>query len=137
MPIKTQIKGVNRVRNSFRKFVSLNARQLDPTMKSWAQDVRAILKGTSYPPVPSGSKYVRTGRLANSWKVTKSKPGHYALENSAPYSGYVVGDDGEGGQTAVHKQNGWWQSTPIIQKEIPKLTAALSREIRQHMRGSF
>lgn len=131
MSLKFEFKGYNRVGNKLRKLASLNSQIVDPEMKAWAQDTRATLKGTKYPPKRPLQTYIRTGRLANSWKVTKTKPGVFNIENQASFKGrayakYVVGDD----QAWMHKGR-WWKARDIIAQETSKLVSRLTKAIRQ------
>lgn len=131
-----RVVGFNRVRNNLRRLVNFHPDVTTPVMKEWGQETRKTLKGTRYPPKRPGQKYVRTGRLASSWRAEVNR-GAVSIFNTAKqprqarlYAGYVVGDD----QAWMHKGR-WWQARDIIQKQIPKLTDALTRTLEKIWSG--
>lgn len=112
-----EFRGYNRVKNALRGLVVKSPQVADETLRAWAQDSRAELKSTPYPPVPAGSKYIRTGNLANRWAVVNLGVARYALVNRAPYSGWVVGEQ----QTQTHRQNKWWRASEILARRLDEL----------------
>ena len=97
---------------------------MDEISYRWAQNVRAKLKSTPYPPKRPGQRYVRTGRLANSWRAERKGRGRALIANSAPYSGYVVGKK----QAYMHRGR-WWLGRTVLMESAPELEAAAIREI--------
>lgn len=124
--VEIDIRGINRISNNLRTLAALDKTVLDPEMQAWAQSVRGLLKSKPYPPAPATSKYRRTGRLANSWLAAKHGTGVGGIKNSAPYSGFVVGNN----QAFMH-QGRWWQARPTIEGETPKLTKALAAKVEK------
>jgi len=64
---------------------------------------RVIEVSGAYPPVPAGSKYIRTFHLNRSWDKEVINPLTAQVLNNAIYAGYVVGHE----QTAMHAGTGW------------------------------
>ena len=127
--ISMELRNYNRVRNSLRKLASELSGASDETVRAFAQAQRARLKSTKYPPRRPNQKYVRTGLLANSWKVTKSGPGRYTITNKATgksglYAGYVVG--GKGQQAWMHVGR-WWVAKDVLEEATPELVAELTK----------
>ena len=124
MSINIEFKGVNRVRNTLRRLASLMPEIVDPELSDWAKDTAKELKRTPYPPKRPAQKYVRTGRLANSWKVGHPKRGVVSVLNSAKYAGFVVGDK----QAWMHEGR-WWKASEEVQKYTRALTLKLTKAI--------
>ena len=61
---------------------------MDEISYRWAQNVRAKLKSTPYPPKRPGQRYVRTGRLANSWRAERKGKGLSLIHISEPTRPY-------------------------------------------------
>jgi len=97
---------------------------MDEISYRWAQNVRAKLKSTPYPPKRPGQRYVRTGRLANSWRAERKGKGRALIVNSAGYSGYVVGKK----QAWMHRGR-WWLGRNVLMESAPELETAAKREI--------
>ena len=97
---------------------------MDEISYRWAQNVRAKLKSTPYPPKRPGQRYVRTGRLANSWRAERLGKGRALIANSAGYSGYVVGKK----QAWMHRGR-WWLGRSVLIESAPELQTAAIREI--------
>jgi hypothetical protein len=97
---------------------------MDEISYRWAQNVRAKLKSTPYPPKRPGQRYVRTGRLANSWRAERLGKGRALIANSAGYSGYVVGKK----QAWAHRGR-WWLGRNVLMESAPELETAAKREI--------
>jgi hypothetical protein len=97
---------------------------MDEISYRWAQNVRAKLKSTPYPPKRPGQRYVRTGRLANSWRAERLGKGRALIANSAGYSGYVVGKK----QAWMHRGR-WWLGRNVLMESAPELETAAKREI--------
>ena len=97
---------------------------MDEISYRWAQNVRAKLKSTPYPPKRPGQRYVRTGRLANSWRAERRGKGRAVIINSAGYSGYVVGK-----KQAWFRRGRWWLGRNVLMESAPELETAAKREI--------
>ena len=126
MPLRMdyELRGVNRVRNQLRRLAARSPRIVDNELGKWARKVRAALKATPYPSRPAGSKYIRTGRLANSWFANREQMGVWSIQNSASYSGYVVGDAKGNKQAYMHKGR-WWIGRNIIEDHVPELRRSI------------
>ena len=117
----------------------------------WAKATRAILKSTPYPArntkkmkwqsdkqrrfvmaaIRRGQikvPYVRSGNLANRWKVIRTPTGAI-IANSADYSVYVVGDAVGYGQNRHFHRGRWWKGRTVIDKEAEKLPDYVAKEI--------
>jgi len=123
--VNIELKGYNRVANRFRHLASKNASALDDEFEDFATKQRRRLKHGAYPAKRPNQKYVRTGRLANSWQATKRADSQWSIKNTAPYSGYVVGKKD---QAWMHK-NRWWVFEDEMKKSTPELTKALTIRI--------
>jgi hypothetical protein len=133
--ISFEIRGYDRVKNSLRAAIAAHPKDVDEVMRQWAEDTRMFLKRTRYPAKPANSRYVRTGRLASSWKKDQVKPGVWAITNDVTgpkgqfYARYVVGEkDGPVNQrqTRVHLRNNWWRADEVVEQlHIPELRAYL------------
>lgn len=120
-----ELRGYNRVQNKLRGLASNLAGIIDPGMRDFAQYLRRTLKAEPYPPPPPGSTYVRTGQLANRWKVVFQALAQYLIINEASgqsgfYADYVIGY-----QAWMHVGR-WWRAEEIGQREMPKLTEELT-----------
>lgn len=140
--INYKIYGYNRVRNNLRRLAAINSEILQPAMKDWGQNVRRKLKKTAYPPKRPNQKYIRTGRLANSWRVGANQYG-IEIQNKASYKGkfyanYVVGPEyGPIGQRQAWMHKGrWWHAEDIVNEEMPGLTKMLTRKIEDTWQAS-
>lgn len=128
--ISLSVRGSTRLANRFRTLAARNAQILDPVVKDYSQDLRRTLKSEPYAPKPPQSTYQRTGKLANSWAVVKIAPAAYAIQNSQPYSQWVVD---ENKQVHFHAANGWWTVQQIERRGRKGLTLALVREIQDYV----
>lgn len=121
-----EIRGYNRVANNLRRLASDLESELDEPMYRWAQDTRAALKSTPYPPKRPNQRYIRTGRFASSWRVDKTGDSRYQINNyaAAPgggrYAGYVAGD-GLGQNQAWMHQGRWWIARDVIEGRMDNL----------------
>jgi len=138
--LSLEIKGYNRVANNLRRLASDLEKELDAPIDAFAKYARQKLRSTPYPPKRPMQKYVRTGRLANSWRVRKLKDSQYSIDNNAAgprgqlYATYVVGgpqgnDVSAFSQAWMHRGR-WWLSRDVLQDEAPRLTAVLTAEIK-------
>lgn len=132
--ITIEIRGYNRVRNNLRSVIAAHPKETDEVMRVWAEDTRMLLKRTPYPAKPANSRYIRTGKLASSWRKDRIKPGVWIIANNARgpkgrfYARYVVGvKDGAGDQRqAWMHRNRWWNADEVIeQQRIPELRNGL------------
>jgi len=133
-----KIHGYNRLMNKLRKLAVSNPEIGDEPVREFAQDMRATLKGTPYPPKRPQQKYVRTGRLANSWKVKREGASRYAIINTARskrtgefYAGWVVGQK----QAWMHV-NRWWKAVDIVKKHNKELTKKLNAAYKRIWNGN-
>lgn len=91
-----------------------------------------------YPPRPSGSTYIRTGRLGRSWKIETAGPSGYRIKNEARfrnrrYSKYVVGSASGEGQAWMHVGR-WPLFRSVVDSEGAKLPSEIARHIKLHAR---
>lgn len=128
--ISIKVNGYDRVANNMRRLATELDRELDKDVRAWAQDTRGDLKAEPYPPKRPNQRYVRTGRLANSWGVRKAGPARYEIHNSASYSHYVVGNHMGKEQAWMHKGR-WWLVRNLVQDRAPELTRRISAKIRK------
>lgn len=132
--ITIKVNGYDRVANNMRRLATELDRELDKDVRAWAQDTRGDLKSEPYPPKRPNQRYVRTGRLANSWGVRKAGPSRYEIHNSAQYAHYVVGthlgNTPDAGQAWMHVGR-WWLARDIVQARAPELTRRISAKIRK------
>lgn len=72
-----------------------------------------------------GIPYVRTHKLSQGWRVVlddiTASTGVFRIENSAPETRYVQGDDAQ----PYHLDTGWVQSAPVIRKHEDKFQDAV------------
>ncbi len=119
----------------------------------WAKATRAVMKSKPYPEKNTkrwGNKwqserqrryvmaairsgrikvpYVRTGNLANRWKVIKTPTGAI-LTNSAGYAAYVVGDALGMQQHRLFHRKRWYVARTEIDKEAEKMADYVAKEI--------
>lgn len=128
-----EIQGFNRVENKLRTLAAKLPKMSSDVVYRWAQGTRAILKSTPYPPKRPNQKYIRTGKLANSWAAARTNTGA-TIWNKAGYSRYVVGDTKGGGQAWMH-ENRWWRARQdVIDKEVKELTKELAQAIEKEWR---
>lgn len=116
--------GQNAVTNKLRTTAAKAPHAMGDITYRWAQGVRAKLKSTPYPPKRPGQRYVRTGRLANSWSAVRMSQSTVRIANSAGYSGYVVGKK----QAWFHRGR-WWTAQSVIEQSAPELKAAAIKEL--------
>ncbi len=119
--------GQNAVTNKLRTTAAKAPHAMGDITYRWAQGVRAKLKSTPYPPKRPGQRYVRTGRLANSWSAVRMSQSTVRIANSAPYSVYVVGSRTRR-QAWMHLGR-WWKGYDVIAENRPELRAAVIKEL--------
>ena len=120
--------GQNAVTNRLRTAAAKAPGAVGDATYRWAQDVRGKLKSTPYPPKRPGQRYVRTGRLANSWRVERASLGRVLITNSAQYSGWVVGGGPHNRQARVHVGR-WWKGENVVRESLPNLTRTIVNEM--------
>ena len=131
--------GYTRVANNLRAAAAASENTGRITM-AWARETRRVLKGTPYPPRLPFQRYVRTGRLANSWRVVGSGKNGASIQNNATgpagqvYPVYVIGDAQGKSQAGIHK-NRWWIARNVIEGQVPKLNTALLDDITDKGNG--
>ena len=118
------ITGQDTVTHALREAAAVLPRQVVLTTYDWAElHVMRYLSVRPYPPERPGQRYKRTGRLGRSWKVS-TRGQSVIIENTAPYSGYVVGDGKGQGQAWMHKDR-WYRARAVVDEEAKVLPAAL------------
>ena len=122
------ITGDQEVINRLRTAAAKGPSAFDEVSYRFAQNMRAKLKSTPYPAKRPGQRYVRTGRLANSWRAERLGNGRALLANSAGYSGWVVGGGPHNRQARVHAGR-WWTARSVIEQSAPELRAAAIKEL--------
>lgn len=132
--ISIQANGATRVANQYRRAASKSPQTIDRIMSAHMQTWRRDLKAEPYPPKRTGQKYLRTGRLANSWRVQKRGLARYNIANTAKYSIYVVDKEN---QAWMH-ENRWWTAQEILgeKKRRQALTKDLTRAIIKDINGT-
>lgn len=128
-------KNFDRVANTMRYMAAKQPEITDPVMADWVKDMRYALKAEPYPPKRPGQRYVRTGRLANSWAAEQVKPGVWRIVNNARspitnelYAARVVGDAKGQGQ-GPYFINRWWKAIDILNGFTGDLTERLSKAL--------
>jgi len=122
------IRGNDEIVAQLRAAASKSPRQMDDALYRWAQGVRGKLKSTPYPPKRANQRYVRTGRLASSWRAERLGNGRVLIANSAPYSGYVVGGGARNRQAWMHSGR-WWRGQDVIIENLPELGHNIVKEL--------
>lgn len=132
MNVDIKITGVNRIENKLRGLISNMPDIVDGDVADWSRDMARLLKGTPYPSKRPGQNYVRTGQLANRWRVSRQKSASYNILNDARgrrgrlYAGYVVGSGGD--QAWMHAGR-WWIARDVINGFSGDLTRRMVRRI--------
>lgn len=77
-----------------------------------------------YPPVPPGSKYLRTFKLRDGWRIDIGQAGggqfRFEVSNSTDYTVWVVGSLATAREAAArfqrdfHRANGWFLATDTV-----------------------
>ncbi len=81
-----------------------------------------------YPPERPGQRYVRTGRLGDSWTKRQYGRYHVTFSNKTPYAQYVVGDS-EGRKQAWMHAGRWWLALERIQRANDRLIERIAAGI--------
>jgi hypothetical protein len=146
--ISYDIKGHQAVKNSLRKLASEYREETDSIIEQWAKERKVQLKAFGYPAQKKAKQpfktdkqrrwffwalnngmisvpYQRTGRLANSWGISRVGWSDYAVRNSAPYSAIVIG---KSTQSKYHLGH-WWVAQDIIDANKPELTKDLTEKL--------
>ena len=124
--------GAKAVANRFRTTAAQVPKDTQEVTYRWGQSVRTALKATPYPPKRPQQRYVRTGRLANSWHAKRQGATGVVIANSARgrrgrlYARYVVGDDKGKRQAWMHR--GRW---PVARLTIDQMRPQLTRQMQQ------
>lgn len=126
--------GSTRVANRYRTAASKAPQTIDKIMGAHMQTWRKDLKAEPYAPKRTGQKYIRTGNLANSWRVHKRGLARYSIVNSASYSMYVVDKKK---QAWMHEKR-WWTAQDILGQRARRksLTKDLTRAIVKDINGT-
>jgi len=115
-----------------RQFAAALPDALDASLHRWGQQTRAGLKSTPYPRRRRGQRTVRTGQLANRWRIERAGRGVIAIVNRAAgrsgfYAGYVIGPPE---QQAYMHEGRWWQADQeVIDVHLARLFAQLDDDI--------
>jgi hypothetical protein len=107
------------------------ARLIKKRTKDAAEASVAILR--EYPPVPRGSRYVRTGELGRGYLIQESGANGYKIKNAVTYSVYVVGDK-EGNRQAWMHAGRWRIARTVVNQEVERQRRILDRELKQMSR---
>lgn len=126
------IRGNDEIVAQLRAAAAKTPRDMDEAAYRWAQSVRAKLKSTPYPPKRPSQRYVRTGRLANSWRAERKGQGRVLIANSADYSGYVVGGGPRNRQAYMHVGR-WWKGEDVVRENVPELARLLIRAVEKNL----
>ena len=134
------VRGQSSVANELRTAAAKAPKEMQEATYRWAQTVRAALKAKPYPAKRPGQKYVRTGRLANSWAVERQGKGvvivNRAEGRSGPYSRFVIGDAKGAGQAWMHRGR-WWTGRGVVDEYREALRDDIISELdRLFPRGS-
>jgi len=139
MQITIMVKNAQLVAKGLANIRAEIPRIAESTIKAAAEKV--IKRMRVYPPKREGQTYVRTGRLGNSFKVTRSATG-YTISNNAeakgrPYSRYVIGDSagaiGGSGQAWMHVGR-WLLLRDVVEYEVTQLPPMVEEKIRFKVR---
>jgi hypothetical protein len=105
------------------------------TTYDWAElHVMRYLSVRPYPPERPGQRYKRTGRLGRSWKVS-TRGQSVIIENTAPYSGYVVGD-GAGQRQAWFHRGRWWLMRDMVDEKRPELKRMMVQMLTRQLKSN-
>ena len=72
-----------------------------------------------YPPVPAGSRYVRTTKLLRGWRIFNRSTGsgvRWEIVNNVPYAQLVHGTATGAKQWHVHRAHGWKNIGDVMRK---------------------
>lgn len=121
------------------KLVQKNLQDLHAEIPRISQDHitkaadRIVKQMRRYPPARPGSKYIRTYRLRDSWKVVKSSKGATIkgdpINRGTHYGTFVVGDAEGEGQAWMHVGT-WLLFRDVADYEMTRLPDAVERSIR-------
>lgn len=79
-----------------------------------------------YPPIPPGSRYRRTHRLARGWQHVRGPGSVGRLVNRVPYAQYVQGQR----QRPFHRRTGWQTEQDALRIYGPRVTASVRRQLQ-------
>ena len=127
------ITGDQEVINRLRTAAAKGPSAFDEVSYRFAQNMRAKLKSTPYPAKRPGQRYVRTGRLANSWRAERLGNGRALIANSAGYSGWVVGGGPHNRQARVHAGR-WWKGEDVVRDNLPELGRSMIKELDRYLK---
>lgn len=123
--IRTAFRGIDKLQSLTAKIAAVKDfyRVARPIVEEWQETT--VLMARKYPPPPPGSKYVRTDRLKNSWRMS-SITGVATIRASvysngtanAGYGDYAPYVMGQGKQASIHQ--GRWQTDADIARETTK-----------------
>jgi hypothetical protein len=131
MQITIQVKNAQLVQKGLANIRAEIPRISTETIYKAAQAIVKQMK--IYPPAPSGSRYVRTYRLRDSWKINRSITGYTVSGNpiarGRAYGRYVVGDFAGGGQAWMHVGR-WLLFRDVAEHEVSLLPPMVEEKIR-------
>jgi hypothetical protein len=137
--IEIKVDGRDRVANWLRGLTHRLPKATADETEAWAKETRADLKAMPYPAAPAGSRYKRTGQLANRWAVEKRGGGVFAITNRAQdrrgrfYAAYVVGDAAGKSQAWMHRGR-WWRFAEVIKDRLGHLRRRLAERLNREAR---
>jgi len=134
--IEFKFVGYQRVENKLRMLASEHPEIYEESLTRWAGTMRGKLKSRPYPAQRPGQKYIRTGQLANRWRVERDGPGKVSITNAAQskgryYGPYVVGDGAGKEQAWMHKDR-WWLAADVVKEDTAALTQQMARELTNY-----
>jgi hypothetical protein len=98
----------------------------------WGREALTAVR--TYPPVPPGSRYVRTFNLQRSWFLTpviRTPAGgiQVSVRNSAEYANLVIGPD----QRPYHRRTGWPRLREFMERRRSDLYRRLKRAVESKL----
>ena len=128
------ITGQDTVTHALREAAAVLPRQVVNTTYDWAElHVMRYLSVRPYPPERPGQRYKRTGRLGRSWSRLTALV-LAALDNTAPYSGYVVGDGKGQGQAWFHRGR-WGLMRDMVDEKRPELKRMMVQMLTRQLKS--
>lgn len=123
MQITIQVRNAQLVGKGLANIRAEVPRISERTIKQGADAIVRRMK--VYPSAPAGSRYTRTYKLQNAWRVSRSATGFTVSanptgRNGKPYGRYVVGFADGGGQAWMHVGR-WNLLRDVTEEEVNKL----------------
>lgn len=122
MRFQLTVKGDDQILTDLREGERLLPTRVNSIVWASVRELRADLKRKPYPPKLPNQRYVRTGKLANSYSARRERRNLYSVRNSAPYASYVVN---EGTQADIHREDGRWWTVQSVATETERTNEVL------------